>query len=138
MNEPDADIQTDIQEVLETEKTWTQAFLEGDLVTLETLMDEDYRQIQADGSVKTKAEVLATFDGGERSWEIAKSDEYIVQRYGDMAILTGRWRGKGTNHGEAFDYSARFVSVYVKRAAGWRMVSDQSTPIEQNEGDKHG
>ena len=128
-----------VQEVLETEQAWTQAFLNGDLVTLEKLMDEDYRQIQPDGSVQTKAEVLATFDGGERSWEIAKSDEHSVQRYGDVAILTGRWRGKGINHGEAFDYSARFVSVYVKRPAGWRMVSDQSTPIEpEGKGESNG
>ena len=135
MNAPD----TDIQEILETEQCWTKAFLTGDLVTLETLMDEDYQQIQPDGSVKTKAEVLATFDGGERSWEIAKSDEHIVQRYGDVVILTGRWRGKGINHGETFDYSARFVSVYVKRPAGWRMVSDQSTPITNgNEGERNG
>lgn len=135
MKVPDADI----QEVLETEQTWTQAFLSADLVTLETLMDEDYQQIQPDGSVKTKVEVLATFDGGERSWEIAQSDEHSVQRYGDVAILTGRWHGKGVNHGEAFDYSARFVSIYVKRPAGWRIVSDQSTPIKRTgEGENNG
>lgn len=135
MNAPD----TNIQEVLETEQDWTKAFLTGDLATLEKLMDEDYQQIQSDGSVKNKSEVLATFDSGERAWDIAESDEYVVQRYGDVAVLTGRWRGKGVNHGEAFDYAARFVSVYVKRPEGWRMVSDQSTPITKNsEGDSSG
>lgn len=116
-------------EILNTEARWTKAFLNTDLATLEQLMDETYQQIQSDGSVKTKAEVLATFDTGERHWDIAKSDEHNIQIYGNVAVLTGRWRGKGSNHGEAFDYSARFVSVYVKRKQGWKMVSDQSTTL---------
>ena len=118
-----------VKEVLETEARWTRAFLKGDVATLNTLMDEDYEQIQPDGAVKTKAEVLASFEGGARQWELAESDEHSVRLYGDVAVLTGRWRGKGINHAQPFDYAARFVSVYVKRPAGWRMVSDHSTPI---------
>ena len=117
------------QEVLTTESQWTQAFIESDMDTLEHLMDDSYLQVQSDGSVKTKAEVLTSFDGGQRYWEYARSDEHVVQIYNDTAVLTGRWQAKGVNHGEAFDYSARFVSVYVKRADGWKMVSDQSTDI---------
>ena len=97
-------------------------------------MDEDYEQVQSDGSVQTKAEVLATFGGDERHWQVARSDEHHLRLYGDVALLRGRWRGKGVNHGEAFDYAARFVSVYVKRPEGWRMVSDQSTPIGGDSG----
>ena len=91
---------------------------------------ESYQQIQPDGSVLDKAQVLTTFRGGARHWEVAESDEHVVKLYGDTAVLTGRWRGKGVNQGRVFNYAARFVSVYVKRPQGWRMVSDQSTPLK--------
>ncbi len=55
-----------IDEVQDTEAHWTKAFLEGDLKTLKRLMHPDYQQIQSDGSVLSKAEVLATFENGER------------------------------------------------------------------------
>ncbi|MCA9835997.1 MAG: nuclear transport factor 2 family protein [Trueperaceae bacterium] len=118
-----------IDEVLTTEARWTKAFLEADVTTLEGLMHPDYQQIQSDGSVWGKAQVLASFDRGERHWERAKSDEHRVQLFANVAIVTGRWQAEGINHGLAFDYAARFVSVYVKTNGGWQMVSDQSTPI---------
>ncbi len=117
-------------EVLETERRWTQAFLESDVETLAALMDETYQQVQADGSVSSKEQVLASFAGGQRNWERVESDEHLVKLYGSVAVVIGRWRVKGSSHGERFDYAARFVSVYVKRSAGWRMVVEQSTPLE--------
>ena len=121
---------SDLQcEVLEAERRWTGAFLEGDVERLAALMDGEYHQVQADGSVKTKQRVLASFSGGRRSWERAESDEHLVKLYGHTAVVVGCWRAKGSNCGETFDYAARFVSVYFKRSEGWRMVMDQSTPL---------
>ena len=47
-------------------------------------------------------------------------------------MLVGRWRARGENDGEAFDYTARFMSVYMKRDGAWQMVAEQSTPITEN------
>jgi ketosteroid isomerase-like protein len=44
-------------------------------------------------------------------------------------VLHGRWRARGVNAGQRFDYTARFLSVYVKRDGRWQMVAAQSTPI---------
>jgi len=118
-----------IQDLLKTEQTWTQAFVEGDLETLERLMHPEYFQVQPNGSLLSKAAFLASFDSGERHWEFALSDEHKVQLFTDAAVLTGRWRAKGVNHGEAFDYAARFVSVYAYLKGTWLIVSDQSTDI---------
>ena len=49
--------------------------------------------------------------------------------YDHTAVVIGRWKGVGTNSGERFDYSARFISVYVKRDERWQMVSAQSTNV---------
>ena len=60
---------------------------------------------------------------------MAHSDEHDVCVYGNAAVVVGRWRARGVNAGEPFDYAARYVSVWVKSDGGWRMASDQLTPI---------
>ncbi|MCH7663227.1 MAG: nuclear transport factor 2 family protein [Chloroflexi bacterium] len=52
-----------------------------------------------------------------------------INVYGQTAVVVGRWRAKGVNEGVPFDYAARYVSVWVKNAGAWRIVSDQSTEI---------
>ena len=92
-------------------------------------MAEEYLQIDDRGRVIRKQEMLASFEGDKRHWDEAHSDEHDIRIYGDTAVVIGRWRGLGVNNGEAFDYRARYVSVWLRRDGRWQMVSDQSTPI---------
>ena len=121
-----------INEVLGVEKEWVQAHLDMDIEALERIMAQDYTNISPDGRVIGRDEDLASYKSGERKWEYAESDQYQVRVYGNTAVLIGRWRAKGVNNGESFDYSARFTSVYVKQDNRWRMAASQSTPILEN------
>ncbi len=118
-----------VQEILQAEQAWTAAFLHLDLATIEHLMADDYTIIQPGGRVWDKAETLASLRSEQRHWESARSDELSVRLYGDTAIMIGRWTAKGVNHGQAFDYQARYTSVWVKRNDRWQIVADQSTEI---------
>lgn len=111
-----------IQEVIQTEREWVEAHRRLNLATLERIMADDYTHIQTDGSVIGKEEDLASYQTGTRHWEFAESDQYDVRMYGDTAILIGRWRARGVNAGQRFDYIARFTAVYVKRKGHWQMV----------------
>ena len=121
--------QVAIQEILQAEQAWTAAFLHLDLATLEQLMADDYTIIQPGGIVLGKAETLASLRSEQRHWDSAESDEHFVRIYGDTAVVLGRWTAKGVNHGQPFDYQARYTSVWVKRAGRWQMVADQSTEV---------
>jgi ketosteroid isomerase-like protein len=126
----DPSLQADlIQEVLQVEQAWVEAHRQLDVATLERLMAEDYFVIRSDGSVAGKGEDLASYSTGDRHWEYAEGDQYDVRIYGQTAVLSGRWRARGMNAGQPFDYAARFLSVYVKRDGRWQMVAAQSTPI---------
>jgi ketosteroid isomerase-like protein len=118
-----------IEQVLLAERDWLRAHLRLDVAVLERLMDPDYLQIDAGGGTVGKEQVLASFRSGERYWAEAHSDEHLVRVYGDAAIVVGRWRARGQNGANPFDYQARYVSVWVRRDGGWRMASDQSTPM---------
>lgn len=128
MSEPDS---VETVEIIEAERRWVQAHRDLDLEVLESMLAEDYLQIRSDGSVVGRQEVLDSYKSGKRYWEIAESDEYKINVLGNSAILIGRWRGKGENDGESFDYTARFMSVYVKRSGKWLIAADQSTPLEK-------
>ncbi len=119
-----------IQEVLQTEYAWVEAHGQLDIVTIDHLMADDYTIIRPDGSVDGKAEAITSYRSATRHWDFAEGDEYTVRVYGNTALVTGRWTAKGVvNNGQAFDYQARFMSVYVKRNGQWQIVSEQSTPI---------
>lgn len=118
-----------IREVLQAEREWVEAHRRLDIAALERLMADEYKHIRADGTVVGKEEDLASYETGDRYWDFAESDEYDIQLYGQTAVLIGRWRARGENAGERFDYAARFISVYVKRHGRWQMVAAQPTPL---------
>ena len=118
-----------VQEVVQAEQAWVDAHRRLDIAALERLMADEYKHIRADGRVIGKAEDLASYQTGDRYWDFAESDDYDIQIYGETAVLIGRWRARGMNAGERFDYAARFISVYVKRDGRWQMVVAQSTPL---------
>ena len=117
------------QEVRQVEREWVEAHRQLDVSTLERLMADDYFVIRSDGSVAGKQEDLDSYRAGDRHWEYAEGDQYDIRIYGHTAVLTGRWRARGVNAGQSFDYEARFLSVYVKRDGRWQMVAAQSTPF---------
>lgn len=118
------------REVLDVERRWVQAHRDLDLAVIEEILADDYVQIRSDGVLVGKAEALQSYRSGTRRWELAESDEYRLAIHGDVAILVGRWRGRGVNDGARFDYTARFMAVYVRRGGTWLLRADQSTPLD--------
>jgi ketosteroid isomerase-like protein len=119
-----------IAEVLEVECLWVAAHRNLDLEILRDILSDDCRQIQSDGTVIGKEDLLNSFRSGFRRWEVAISDEYEVRLLGNVALLIGLWRGVGENNGEKFDYSARFLAVYQLEYGEWKLISDVSVPLE--------
>lgn len=123
----------DAAQVMTIEGEWTEAQLRGKVETPARLMADDFLKIESDGSVSDRAMTPAKYIPGVRSWEKAQGDEYNVRVYGDTALVIGRWTARGMSHGTRFDYTARFLSVYVKRAGQWQMVAEQSTAMPHGE-----
>jgi ketosteroid isomerase-like protein len=122
--------QEKIQAVLQAERDLAKAHMTLDIARFDQLLHFNYVIIQPGGRVEGKAETVASLQTGDRFWEIAHSDEMEVQVYGETAVVVGRWRGKGQNGATLFDYSARFLSVWVLEDGLWRNVAAQSTEID--------
>ena len=120
-----------VEEVMAVEHEWVEAHRVVDIAAINRLMAEDYVRIHADGSVAQRAEVLASYESGRRSWDTVEGDQYDVRVYGDTALVLGRWMVAGINNAKRFDYSARILSVYHRRNGCWQMVAEQSTEIRK-------
>jgi ketosteroid isomerase-like protein len=124
---------SDEEEVMRVEREWTEAHRVVDVATLDRLMADDFVRINSDGSKVRRAEALASYANGQKTWDLAAGAEYDVRVYGEVALVFVRWSARGNSHGQPFDYTARILSVYHRRNHRWQMVAEQSTalPAEQ-------
>jgi ketosteroid isomerase-like protein len=84
----------------------------------------------ADGKVMNKAQNLA--DAKASKYTAASYENVQVTVFGDTAIATGGFSGKGTDSsGKPFDVHVRWTDTWVKMPDGkWQCVATQVSPIK--------
>ena len=55
--------------------------------------------------------------------------DVVAQDLGDAVVLTGVCAISVLSGGKPNSFKVRFIDVYAKRAAGWQMVTWQSTRL---------
>jgi len=120
---------TDRRRVLAAEQQLASAHATHDLRRIATLLHDDYRILQPNGTVETKAEVLASYADDDRQWDRAEVTDLMVTLRGAVAQVVGIWRATGSNDGVLFDYRARFLSVWLKEGDEWRNIAYSSAEL---------
>jgi ketosteroid isomerase-like protein len=97
---------------------------------LAPLLADKFVNTSTEGVVTPKAETLA----------IVKSSKYTTAEYidvkvtvfGDTAIATGIFRGKGTDtSGKPFEANERWTDTWVKMPSGkWQCVASHASPLK--------
>lgn len=119
-----------VDAVIQAEQALAAAHLTLDIATIDRLLHPAYVIVQPGGVQETKAQTLASLQSDNRHWDVAESDELAVSLYGDTAVVTGRWRGRGYNGASPFDYCARFLSIWVCEGGEWRNVAYMASALE--------
>jgi uncharacterized protein (TIGR02246 family) len=83
-----------------------------------------------DGKVMNKAQMLA--DAKATKYSSVDYDNLQVTVFGDTAIATGGFKGKGTDSsGKPMDDHGRFTDTWVKMPDGkWQCVATQASPVK--------
>ena len=115
------------KELREIEDQLAAAWVSGDRSVHERVLSDDWSVIDAQGRIRTKAEVLEEmFRPGER--EITgRIDEVNVRPYGDWAIVTGKTHVAGRYEGNEIKVTLRFMDVFRRREGTWQVVASQAT-----------
>lgn len=112
--------------ILHLEDQWRVAQHNNDRAALEALLSEDLTFIGTSGSLRGRADFLAS--RSTSALPRALTYEYadvVVRLYGLVGVVTGR----ESTTGEGTTFEARFTHVWAQRAGNWRLVAIQRTDI---------
>lgn len=112
------------------ENQWLQSQQTNNPDLVAPLLADKFVSTGNDGKVTNKTQALA--EGKSTKYASAEYDNVQVTVFGDTAIATGTFKGKGTDaSGKPMDENDRFTDTWVKMPGGkWQCVATQSSPIK--------
>jgi ketosteroid isomerase-like protein len=113
------------------EQVWADAQKAGDAANVAPLLADNFINTDVDGNLSGKSELLSNLKGGK--WEQNAISDVKVSVYGDTAIATGAWAGKGVDgDGTKVDRRERWTDTWLKMKDGkWQCVASQQTPVKK-------
>jgi ketosteroid isomerase-like protein len=113
------------------EQAWAAAQKAGDAANVAPLLADSFINTDVDGNISGKAQLLSNVKGGK--WEHNEISDVKVSVYGDTAIATGAWSGKGVDgDGTKVDRNERWTDTWVKIKDGkWQCVASQQTAVKK-------
>lgn len=108
---------------------WDKAIVRKDKAAIENNMADDFRQIDGQGDVETKASFVEGLMSPKLVIAPYTVEDFDVRLYGDVALLSGRTRMTGSHDGKTFNSHYRYIDIYVRRAGVWKIVSVQISRI---------
>jgi len=110
------------------ENQWLQSQKTNNVDLLVPLLAEKFINTSSEGKVTGKSETVASYK--KTKWTSAENKDVKVVVYGDTAIATGVYDGKGTNDGKAFNAHEQWTDTWIKMPGGqWQCVASQTSPI---------
>lgn len=118
--------------ILELERRGRDATLKNDIEANDRLQADNWLNVNPDGSVTTKAELLELLKAGTFKITSIDNEDVLVRTYGDSAVVTGLSTTKRAGqNGETISRQVRFTRVHTKTHGRWRVVSAHNTLVRQ-------
>jgi ketosteroid isomerase-like protein len=115
--------------VLMLEYQWLQSDKTNDPDLAAPMLADKYVSTGSDGKLADKAETVAQAKG--RKYSSAEYEDIKTMAFGDTVIVTGGYKGKGTEAGKPFAEHFRWTDTWVKMPGGkWQCVATQYTEIK--------
>ncbi|MGH8138183.1 MAG: YybH family protein [Steroidobacteraceae bacterium] len=113
------------------EQTWLKSQRTNNTELVTPLLADNFTQTSGEGKLTTtKAQALS--DAKSVKWSSVDYTDVKVTVFGNTAIATGVFKGKGTDtSGKSLDETSRFTDTWVKMPSGkWQCVASQDTPVK--------
>jgi hypothetical protein len=115
--------------IIALENAWNQAEERKDPKALDLLLDNSLVYTDYDGTLKTKADFLASVKAIGLHPEQQITESMTAQVYGNSAVVTGIYRIKGLENGKPYVRRGRFTDTWVNLTGNWVCVASQYTLI---------
>jgi ketosteroid isomerase-like protein len=117
------------QAVAGLEQKWIDAAKAGNPDLLAPLLADKFVNTSAEGKVTWKKETLAMVKSSK--WDKNEISNVKVTVFGNTAIATGEWAGKGTVDGKPLDTHERWTDTWIKMPSGkWQCVASHGSTVK--------
>lgn len=120
------------KELRAVEEQRYRAMIQADLPALEKLLADDLVYVHSSGSIESKEQFLASIRSGGLKYKKITPEDPRYRIAGNLAVVTGKSSVEVERDGKPQSFRLRFTAVYEKAAAGWRMVSWQTTRLPES------
>lgn len=121
----------DEQLLIEIERQWAAAYVNGEADKLDAIFSPDYIQTNTRAVVTGKADEVGDLRSGSFRYEKFDTTEMKVQLYGDAAVVTGKIYLKGVDmkSGKTIEGTMRMTDTFIRQGGKWRVVASQTTAV---------
>ncbi|MBA3914423.1 MAG: nuclear transport factor 2 family protein [Acidobacteriales bacterium] len=112
------------------EQKWVEGSKASNPDMIAPLLADGFLNTGSDGKMIGRAESLAHAKAAK--WETSQNSDVKVTLFGNTAIATGEWMGKGTDQdGKAVETRERWTDTWVNMGGGkWQCVASQSSTVK--------
>lgn len=119
----------DLAQLTRQSNEWDAAIVRKDRAAIEANMAEDFRQIDGDADIETKASFVDGLMSPKLKIDPYTVEDFEVRQYGDTALLSGRTQMTGSWDGKPFNSHYRYIDIYTRQDGAWKIVSVQITRV---------
>ena len=118
-----------VKEVLSLDREWCEAYLQCDSKVFERILADDFVATGANGTVRTKAQLLALMVNSAIKFKSVIHDDVDVRSYVNGAVKTGRTTLTELIEFRPFNTQYRYTMVCIQRYGLWQVLASQLTKI---------
>jgi hypothetical protein len=120
------------EEVIDAINKFDNGWENKNLQSVDSVLSPAYIYFTQSGSIFSRDSVVAT--AGENSYVLQdmSRSELAITLYDNIAIVSTRWKGKGSYRGNPFDEDQRCSIVLVKKDNKIEILTEHCTPIKTN------
>lgn len=118
------------QQITAMERTWADAVRTNQADVVAPMVADKYVNMSTNGSLSDKAKTLDNIR--KNKWQAAELSDIKVTSYGNTAIATGGWHGKGvSSDGSPIDVHEHWMDTWIKTPEGkWQCIATASSPVK--------
>lgn len=120
------------EEVIEAINKFDNGWEKKNLKAVDSILSPAYIYFTQSGGTFSRDSVVAT--AGENSYILSdvSRTEFVITTYGNTAVVSTRWKGKGIYRGTPFNEDQRCSVVVIKKDGKVEILSEHCTPVKAN------
>lgn len=110
--------------ILALENKWNEAYKQGDVAAMNSLLADDFIITVEDGATFSKAGYIAHSGDSDNKVLLSDMSDLKVRMHGNTAIVTGAYHEKGTMGGKPYEFHDRLTDVWMMMSDGrWQIIA---------------